>query len=141
MAKISQDRAFVRAVDDQITGNHSDERVIFIDHDNRIREAIYAPEFKNGRLQAERDRLEKEGVLKGIVHVSAAVLGGDRTLAGPRYSTVEYLPNGQTYVRSHIVRPAVWITQQEVIQVAIEATQAAFKREEDSDEEDTTDEP
>lgn len=127
------DRAFVRVVDDEITGTRSDERVIFIDTDNKIREVVYAPEFGNGELQRVRKRLEEFGVLKGVVHVSATVLGS-RDGPGPRYSTVEYLPNSEIYVRSHIVRPAVWVSQQEIIQAAIEATEVLFNREEDTDE-------
>lgn len=129
------DRAFMRAVSDQITGDRSDERVIFIDHDDKIREVIYAPEFANGLLQRERARLEESGVLKGVVHVSATLLGM-RDGPGPRYSTVEYLPNKETYVLRHIVDPMTWVRQRDIIDAALEATEALFNGEEDTEDDD-----
>ena len=133
------DPAFMRVVDQEIQGSWADERVLFIDDDNKIRVVIYASEFRNGRLQSERDRLIDDGVLKGIVHISATVLGA-RTGQGPRYSTVEYLPNEEFYVRQHIIRSAVWVTQNDIIQAALDATTDVFNGEESDDETGSTDE-
>jgi hypothetical protein len=124
------DAAFNKVVTAQIEGGEPDERMIFIDTDNRVREVVYASEFENGVLQSVRTRLEGRGVLKAVVHISATVLG-TRSGHGPRYSTIEYLPDERYYVRQHIVRPSVWVTKAELIETAIEATQSRFTREEE----------
>jgi hypothetical protein len=123
------DQEFVSAVDKQIENNSMHERVVFMDHDNEVREVIYAKEFKNNHLQRERERLEKEGVLKGVVHIAATVLG-KRDGHGPRLSTVEYVPNGQRYVRQHTISPALWMENQDLVDNALEATDAVFRGEE-----------
>jgi len=128
------DPSFNKAVNAQIEGSEPDERVIFMDTENRVREVVYASEFKNGVLQSVRTRLEKTGVLKGVVHVSAAVLGA-RDGHGPRYSTVEYLPDSRFYVRQHVIRSSIWVTKSELIETAIEATQALYEGEEEEPEE------
>lgn len=129
---IPKDAVFVRLVDAQIEGSSSDERVVFMDIDNAIREVVYASEFGNGVLQAVRKRLEERGVLKAVVHISATVLGS-RTGSGPRYSTVEYLPNGSYYVRAHRVVPCTWVSKPEIIEAAVDATQNLFNDDEEEE--------
>jgi hypothetical protein len=124
------DPTFNRAVNAQIEGSEPDERVIFMDTENKVREVVYASEFGNGVLQNVRGRLEQSGVLKGVVHISAAVLGA-RDGHGPRYSTVEYIPDHQFYVRQHVIRSSVWVTKSELIETAVEATQNLFAGEEE----------
>ena len=133
MSHTPNDPAFMRIVDREISGSWSDERVLFIDNEDSIRMVIYASEFRDGRLKTERDRLENDGVLKGVVHISATVLGA-RNGSGPRYTTVEYLPDERYYVRQHIVRSAVWVTQNDIIQAATDATDHAFSGEEEEPE-------
>lgn len=130
MRTAPNDRAFVRACDAQIEGNSMHERVIFIDNDDEVREVVYASEFRV--LSQVRERLEKSGVLKGVVHVAATVLGA-RDGHGPRYSTVEYLPDHTRYVRQHVIRPALWVNNAHVdlIQTALEATDKAFAEREE----------
>lgn len=135
MSYTPNDPAFMRVVDTLIYGSWSDERVVFIDTENAIREVVYASEFSNGELQRIRKRLEDKKVLKGIVHVSATVLGS-RSGAGPRYSSVEYLPGNGRYVRSHVVQAAHWVTQTDIIQAALDATDDIFNGEETPEEPD-----
>ena len=129
MKTTPDDEAFIHAVDLQIENNSMHERVVFMDHDNEVREVIYAREFRDGHLQRERERLEKAGVLKGVVHIAATVLG-KRDGHGPRLSTVEYVPNGQRYVRQHTIRPALWMEAEDLVKTALEATDAVFRGEE-----------
>jgi hypothetical protein len=124
------DPTFNRAVDLQIEGSEPDERVVFFDTENKIREVVYASEFDNGVLQAVRKRLEDRGVLKAVVHVSATALGS-RSGHGPRYSTVEYLPDGSYYVRAHRVVPSTWVSKPEIIEAAVDATQQLFNTEQE----------
>lgn len=126
------DPAFNKAVNAQIEGSQPDERMVFMDTENRVREVVYASEFDNGVLQAVRHRLEERKVLKAVVHISATVLGS-RSGHGPRYSTIEYLPDGEYYVRQHIVRPSIWVTKSELIEAAVEATQARFATNEEEE--------
>ncbi len=124
------DPSFNRAVDAQIEGNYPDERVVFMDTDDKVREVVYASEFGNGVLAAVRQRLEERGVLKAVVHISATVLGS-RSGSGPRYSTIEYLPDGSYYVRAHRVVPSTWVSKPEIIEAAVDATQQVFNTEQE----------
>lgn len=133
MTDVPDDRPFVKAMDEQIEGNSRQERVVFIDFDNEVREAVYASEF--AVLQDVRERLEKAGVLKGIVHVSAVVFGLPDG-HGPRFSTVEHIPTGKRYVRQNVVRPALWVDAVEWVVTSLEATDRAFRTGKEEDEED-----
>lgn len=69
------------------------ERMVFIDHGNKIRWEVYSPEFDAKVLGSVRDHLEKEGVLKAVIHVGA---GGIDQLGTSR-TYVEYLPDEHLY--------------------------------------------
>ena len=102
------DPAFNKVVRAEIEGTRADERVVFIDMQNEVREAVYPSEFSSGELLRIRTRLDGLGELKAVVHISATVLG-DRDGHGPRTSLVEYLPTGQNYA-AHLERPRMtWI--------------------------------
>jgi hypothetical protein len=129
------DPAFNTVVNHEIEGSYPDERMIFLDTDNRVREVVYASEFGSGAIQQVRSRLEKSGVLKGIVHVAASVPLGTRDGHGPRYSSVEYLPDGQFYVRQSVIHQSLWVEKTDLIQMTIEATRSVYAREEEGPEE------
>jgi hypothetical protein len=124
------DPAFNRAVDREIEGSYPDERIVFIGLDDRVREVVYASEFESGEAHRVRARLAEAEVLKAVVHVSATALGS-KSGSGPRYSTIEYLPDGSYYVRAHRVVPSTWVTKPEIIEAAVDATQQVFNQEEE----------
>lgn len=93
MKKSPHDLTFNHLVRDELLGTSLGEKVLFIDIENTIREAVYPREFQTGVLQAVRKRLEDAGELKAVVHI-AAISKGHR---GPRTSLVEYLPDNWVY--------------------------------------------
>jgi hypothetical protein len=133
MTYTPNDPALMRAIDQEIEHSVNDERVVFIDTENKVREAVYASEFKTGLIPV-RERLEKSGVLKAVVHVSATVLGS-RTGHGARFTTVEYLPTGRYFVRQRIVPKSRWVSAQDLVDTAVDVTRALF--EDDGEEEET----
>ena len=94
MRRAPDDPAFNKAVRQEVDGSKPSEKVLFIDTENRIREAVYPSEFHTGHLQKTRKRLESTGDLKAVVHLSATVFGAPDG-PGPRTSVVEYLPTGE----------------------------------------------
>lgn len=100
-----RDPALNRVIFDEIHGPAISERVVFIDHLNRLRAAVYVSDFGSGLLDRERTRLESEGVLKAVVHICAETMSDH----GPYVSVVEYLPDGMFYtVLSPRISPPVW---------------------------------
>lgn len=96
MVWLPKDRALNKVVREQVEGTAPNERVLFIDTDNQVREAVYPSEFETGVLDQVRGRLERDGVLKAVVHISARVLGSPAG-HGPRTTVLEYLPDGKFY--------------------------------------------
>lgn len=128
------DAEFNAVANREIEGTTNNERVVFIDQDNKILEAIYASQFQNGLLQKERERLKQAGVLKGIVHVGAATLGS-RGGIGRQYSTVVYCPDDQYYVRARTVFPSAWISDKQTVETTVQATQDLFNNSGEEDDE------
>jgi hypothetical protein len=103
-----KDPAFNKIIREEVEGNLLQERIIFIDHDNHVREAVYPPEFHTGELQVVRQRMENQGVLKAVVHLAANVPGGPKT-SNPRTTLVQYLPDGQFYYREWRPPQSGWV--------------------------------
>jgi hypothetical protein len=112
-------------VNREIEGSYPNERLLFFGMDDQVREVVYASEFESGEAHRIRARLEEAGTLKAIVHISATALGG-KSGSGPRYSTIEYLPDRSYYVRAHRVVPSTWVTRSDIIESAVDATQKLF---------------
>ena len=110
----------------EIEQTAKNERVIFIDTDNNVREAVYPSEFNSGVLQSVRKRLEDSGVLKAVVHISATS-DGSPSGHGSRVSVIEYLPD-QEYFFMRVQPPfGAWLPEDPA---ALEATQKLFREEE-----------
>jgi len=127
MRRAPRDSAFNRVVQTEVMNAAPNERVIFIDTDNQVREVVYPSEFDSDALTSTRSRLEREGVLKAVVHVSATVFGTPAG-TGPRTSVVEYLPDGQYYAIQWQARPVFWA---EMVPEDVAKTQQLFNRKED----------
>lgn len=119
------DRPFASAIRAEIEQTITMERIVFFDTDNKVREAVYPAEFESGELRRVRHRLEKEGVLKAVVHVSAHVFGAPRG-HGPRTSVVEYLPTNQIY--GYTYRPGtLQVSDDDTFEVAAQITKGLFE--------------
>jgi hypothetical protein len=120
------DAAFNRVLREEVEQTNHNERVIFIDTDNNVREAVYPSEFTTGVLQAVRQRLEDSGQLKAVIHISAHVLGGPGG-RGPRTSVVEYLPTQEWYTTRFQIPLMTWTQEPPEV---LEATKQLFREEE-----------
>lgn len=109
----------------EVEQTRPNERVVFIDTDNNVREAVYPSEFTSGVLQSVRKRLEDAGVLKGVVHISATTLGA-LDGHGPRTSVIEYLPSQQHFYLTVQPSRLTWVAEQPA---ALQATQRLFGKE------------
>ena len=116
-----RDQAFNDVVRAEIEDANPNERVLFIDSDNRIRQAIYPSEYRV--LQDIRRHLEAEGVLKAVVHISARTIGDH----SPRTSVVEYLPGNRVYTTTY--RPALMFWDRDTKQDVVESYQQLFREE------------
>jgi len=116
-----QDGAFNKAVRVEIQGPVG-ERIVFFDHHNEVREAIYRSEFQSGELRRVRERLEEQGVLKGVAYISAHHLG----LGGPRTTVVEYLPDRSFHFILYTPPQTSWTTRTDDFESVQEQYQALF---------------
>lgn len=116
-----QDGAFNKAVRVEIQGPVS-ERIVFFDHHNEVREAVYRSEFQSGELRRIRERLVKQGELKGVAYVSAHHLG----TAGPRTTVVEYLPDHSFHFIQYQPRKLRWASGKPDLESVQEEYQALF---------------
>jgi hypothetical protein len=135
--KSPKDPAFNRMLHHEIEGTRDEERIIFVDTDNRIREAIYPREFESGVLQVARQRLEGLGVLKAIVHVSAEVIGSP-TGHGMRTTIIEYLPDEKEYTVIYQPNRFSWANPDELddgYQKALTKYKHLFGQDEEGEEE------
>ena len=122
------DPAFNRTVRQEISGTVG-ERVIFIDKNNQVLEAVYPVQFHTGEIERLRRQFEDQGVLKGIAHIAAEHLGE----TGPRVTTVEYLPDGSWYGINYIPTQMHWGGD---FQDALAKTRALLGQGEENDTED-----
>lgn len=122
--RVPRDRALNRLIDAEVEGTTPNERLIFVDTDNQIREVVFPSAFATGDHLVVRERLEKLGVLKAVVHISATVFGTPSG-HGPRTSVVEYLPDGKYYATTY--QPAISIrASKDDWQAAMQKTKKLF---------------
>ena len=88
-----KDQPLNRLIHQELEGSAPGEKMLFIDTENHIREAVYPKEFHTGELERVRERLEQAGELKAVVHIAAVALGHH----GPRVTYVDYLPDNWIY--------------------------------------------
>jgi len=88
-----KDTPLNRLIHQELSGSAPGEKMLFIDSENHIREAVYPKEFHTGELERVRERLETAGELKAVVHIAAIGLGHH----GPRITYVDYLPDNWVY--------------------------------------------
>lgn len=130
MTGYDTDYALKTMIRDQIEGLSPDERVIFVDTDNEIREAVYPREFTSGVLAQVRERLDSQGVLKVVLHVSAWASGSPDG-HGYRVSVVEYLPDHSYHGIWRHVEPSFWMDDDnENFRTALRRTKQLFGEQE-----------